>query len=200
MEVFIGIDPGLTGGIAILDTSKQIVKMMPMPLIDGEFDHITIAKIFKEWMFEYEVKLVVIEALSTRPGQDASRVMKYSKNFGILIGILESIGSNYIEVRPQTWMKTFEPIDGENLTPTKRRTLIKRRNAVIAKKLFKGESFSIGIRSKKAHEGIVDAVLLANHGFNTWLDRKQIGDSHIKESRVANLFAMKVKPYRIKTN
>ena len=197
MEVFIGIDPGLHGGLAIIETSGLLVEMMPMPLIDGELDHFSVAKIFKDWMFEYQVKLVVVEQLSCRPGQNVMGVMKSGKNYGILLGVLESIGASYIEVRPQDWMKSFPPITKFEKKPDKRRKLIKARNAEIAKKLFKGEKFTIGIRSTKPHDGIVDAVLLAKHAFNRWHDRKKTvgsADWEQETKKRPNLFGLRKKP------
>jgi hypothetical protein len=44
----------------------------------------------------------------------------------------------------------------------------KKASAIIAKRLFPGETFLATERCKKVHDGLTDATLLALYGYNTY--------------------------------
>jgi len=105
VPALITIDPGQSGGICAMFDDKLIAHKCP--------------KNPKE-MFEITQKLQwtcksngfpvlgIIEKVHAFPTDARSSAFKFGKNFGIWIGILESLSIKYEMVTPQKWQKQFE--------------------------------------------------------------------------------------------
>jgi len=105
VPALITIDPGQSGGICAMFDDKLIAHKCP--------------KTPKE-MFEITQKLQwtcksngfpvlgIIEKVHAFPTDARSSAFKFGKNFGIWIGILESLSIKYEMVTPQKWQKQFE--------------------------------------------------------------------------------------------
>ena len=61
----IAIDPGMKGGIAILDTETNQMKAVPTPLIGKEIDYRRV----HEALAFYEPSIVVVEKVHAMPGR-----------------------------------------------------------------------------------------------------------------------------------
>jgi len=106
------IDPGLTGGISILDNNKTpVVYKIPVKSIivnkkkKNTYDMIEIIKLFSP----YKNKKVsfFIEKQNVRPKEGGVSAMTIGKNYGQLLGAAYAFGFNVIEITPQSWKKHF---------------------------------------------------------------------------------------------
>lgn len=111
-HIIIGVDPGLKGGISILDGKKApLVYRPPVKKIivnkknKNTYDMIKIVDIFKQYR-DQEV-LFYIEKQSVRRGEGAVSAMTIGKGFGQLIGAAYALGFNVTEITPQVWKKQF---------------------------------------------------------------------------------------------
>ena len=141
-----GIDNGVTGAIAILDSvDMHIVDVIDMPIIDKVLDERRIC----DFLIEWEVRHVYLEKAQSMPGQGIVSTSGYMCNYGIIRGICAGLEIPYTLVTPQAWKKT--------------------QMAGMAKE--KGESIvrvgqlypSLKMTRKKDH-GRCDAILIARHG------------------------------------
>jgi len=99
MSVFIGIDPGASGGAAMLDSQGSIidvVKFKDMTLRD-------MADLFCEWSSQYELPKAIIEKVHSMPKQGVSSTFKFGENFGMLQMALASYHIEFDYVTPQKW-------------------------------------------------------------------------------------------------
>lgn len=104
---FVGIDPGITGGIAIKSGISHQTFPMPLKrlkngkrqLAPHDLDHIV--KQFPP------ITLAVIEKVSSRPGQGVASVFTFGENFGMIQGILAANGIPFLPVLPQVWKGAF---------------------------------------------------------------------------------------------
>lgn len=157
-EYYIGIDNGLNGAIAVIK-GKDIVFKTPMPTVKtgdskNEYDCQTIVEILKK----YPDSIVIIEKAHAMPLQGVTSMFNFGKSFGMMIGILTTLQFRYHIVHSKTWQKAvFRDQPHEDT---------KRASAVVAKRLFPKESFLPTERSKKIHDGLTDAVLMAYYGQN----------------------------------
>ena len=99
---YIGIDPGKNGGVAILDSSLNLVTHR-CPKSEQEM-----ANIIRK--YEYDDAYVVIEKVHSFPGQGVVSTFSFGQNFGTWIGILEAFSLPYIFANPKQWMKTYQPL------------------------------------------------------------------------------------------
>ena len=150
--IIIGIDPGVSGAICILNDGK-ITEIYEMPtMIDGkknkkQVNGAEITNIInKEIENEKDVK-VVIEHVSAMPGQGVTSMFNFGQTFGAIKGICASLGLPIFYVRPAKWKKHFELLNSS-------------KDASRTKVIEMYPSFSEQLRKKK-DVNKADAILIA---------------------------------------
>ena len=112
----IGIDPGLSGAIAILEDSK-IKELFDMPVMpDGkknkrQLNSAFLVKLLKENIESLENTVMVVEQVNAMPGQGVTSMFNFGQTFGAIKGICAAIGLPISFVRPAKWKKHFELIN-----------------------------------------------------------------------------------------
>lgn len=143
----LGIDPGLTGGYALLDDGRAVLE--PFPLAGGEVD---LAELAIDWR-SLEPDFAVLELVGAMPQQGLSSTFTFGRRVGEIRGVLAALGLRYYEVRPQAWKKVV-------LAGT-----AKDKAAVVAwaRRAYPGARLVLpGCRV--AHHGLADALALAEFG------------------------------------
>lgn len=151
--LFIGIDPGKNGGIAYIDAENGSYETKPYT--DGGLLW-TCGKFFDSY---YKV-ICCLEKVSARPGQGVVSMFNFGQNYGYIRGVLESHCIPYQEITPQKWKKEF----GLNSE--------KAASAEVCRKLFPDVSLLATPRCKKAHDGMAEALLMAEYARRK-LDRSE---------------------------
>jgi len=155
--IIVGIDPGAHGGIAAIDGSGRVfLSVKPMPLLDGEVDVCTIWKWFSEWRPD----AIWIEHVHAMPKQGVTSMF----SFGANVGMLHAVSKLYLNqpnntlkfVSPQRWMKALHLPGLVGTT--------KERSIATARKLFPKVDFLATSRSRVPHDGMVEALLVAEFG------------------------------------
>ena len=101
MSRVVGVDPGITGAIALLvDGSLQAVS--EMPCFDGEANGRLIALLLEQ----LEPDVVVIEHVQPMPKNGTIASFSLGKNYGIVIGVASSLQHPLVKIRPMDWKKT----------------------------------------------------------------------------------------------
>ena len=98
---YVGIDPGKSGGISIIDEHPNNLFAYKMP--DTEQD---IASIFKDISYEGE-SFAYIEKVSSMPGQGVRSMFSFGQNYGFLRACLHSYQIPFDEVLPAKWQKAL---------------------------------------------------------------------------------------------
>lgn len=151
MSVFLGIDPGKSGGLVFIDGDLQIIEMMPMPIIGKEYD----IKSIKDFMLSQNVTHAAIEnvhAIQGRTGNSSN--FSFGLGKGILMGLVEGLSIPYTLVNPKAWQK--EAWEGVTKQADNKQTSL-----IAAKRLFPEQTFIATPRSRTPHDGLVDAALIA---------------------------------------
>ena len=150
----IGIDPGLSGGIAILEDNK--VKMLfDMPVMsDGkknkrQLNSALLAQLIRDNIKNVEDTAIVVEQVNAMPGQGVTSMFNFGQTFGAIKGICAALELPIFFVRPAKWKKHFELI---NSSKDASRTKVIEMYPSIAEKL-----------SKKKDVNKSDAILIARY-------------------------------------
>ncbi len=112
----VGIDPGLSGGIAILEDSK-VLKLFDMPVMaEGkknkrQLNSAQLVSIIKENIFKSEETAVVVEQVNAMPGQGVTSMFNFGQTFGAIKGVCAALNLPIFFVRPSKWKKHFELIN-----------------------------------------------------------------------------------------
>ena len=114
----IGIDPGLSGGIAVLDDLK-IYDIFDMPIMSegkknkNQLNSAQLVNIINEHVLKNEDTFVIVEQVSAMPGQGVTSMFNFGQSFGILKGICNAMQLPMYFVRPTKWKKYFNLLNSE---------------------------------------------------------------------------------------
>lgn len=145
--IFIGIDPGQSGALAVIDRKG---KAYAIPY--NEQDYLDeISQIAAEGC---EVRAIV-EHVASMPKQGIASTFKFGANFGWIQGVLAANRIPYELVRPQKWKRVFSCTSDKNTS------------IAVAQRLFPTTSLLATPRCKKPHDGIAEALLMAEYGRRT---------------------------------
>ena len=112
----IGIDPGLSGAIAILE-DKKVLSLYDMPVMaEGkknkrQLNSAQLVNIIKDNVNENEEIAVVVEQVNAMPGQGVTSMFNFGQTFGAIKGICAALNLPIFFVRPSKWKKHFELIN-----------------------------------------------------------------------------------------
>ena len=112
----IGIDPGLSGAIAILKDNK-ICNLFDMPVMpEGkknkrQLNSAQLVKILNENIIKNEEIVIIVEQVNAMPGQGVTSMFNFGQTFGAIKGICAALGLPIFFVRPAKWKKYFELIN-----------------------------------------------------------------------------------------
>lgn len=185
--LYVGIDPGLYGGIVAITHDSGVVLRQVMPVVEGSgrggmkraLNHAALAQFFA-WLNEQGANTVCVaveeqtpipnwRTKKLEPGQVLAPGEKQEKEkvssgaasafaqglgFGALLQGLACAGVPHVVVAPKTWQKPYG-ISGL-------RGPIKPQAAVAAARHFPGVDLRATPRCRVPHEGLVDALLIAD--------------------------------------
>ena len=112
----IGIDPGLSGGIAILENNK-VQRLYDMPVMSEgkknkkQLNSAQLVKLIKDNIESQEEVSVIVEQVNAMPGQGVTSMFNFGQTFGAIKGICAALGLPIFFVRPSKWKKHFELIN-----------------------------------------------------------------------------------------
>ncbi len=153
--IVIGIDPGLNGAIATLDTAFLAVKGMPVHHITRnkknkrDIDAVTLAGDLLVAVGPGPAH-VFIEQVGAMPGQGVSSVFAFGKGYGIVIGIIAALRVPVTFVPPQTWKKALGVPAGKDGARAR------------ASQLFPEAAHHWPLAK---HDGHAEAALIAEYGY-----------------------------------
>jgi len=155
-DVLIGVDNGISGAmVAISAYHGKVIDKILMPTRPSDRSRECDAVAVCEWIENFTHTDDIAVALET-PGKHSPGTLALCSMwdcYGVLRGILEANNIRHIRIAPQTWQK--EMLGKVPKGETKPFARAK------AKELWVTETWLATPRSKKAHEGLVDAALIA---------------------------------------
>ena len=112
----IGVDPGLSGAIAILENNK-VLSIFEIPVMSKgkknkrQLNSAQLVKLLKDNISENEEVSVVVEQVNAMPGQGVTSMFNFGQTFGAIKGVCAALGLPIFFVRPAKWKKHFELIN-----------------------------------------------------------------------------------------
>ena len=154
----LGIDPGLSGAIAILE-KKKVLNLFDMPVMaEGkknkkQLNSAQLVNIIKENIINEEEIAVVVEQVNAMPGQGVTSMFNFGQTFGAIKGICAALNLPIFFVRPSKWKKYFELI---NSSKDSSRTKVIEMYPSLSSQL-----------AKKKDVNKSDAILIARYYYDT---------------------------------
>ena len=154
----VGIDPGLSGAIAILENNK-VIDIFDMPVMSEgkknkrQLNSAQLVNIIKDSAANDEDISVVVEQVNAMPGQGVTSMFNFGQTFGAIKGVCAALDLPIFFVRPSKWKKHFELI---NSSKDASRTKVIEMYPSLANQL-----------TKKKDVNKSDAILIARFHFET---------------------------------
>jgi len=154
-DVVVGIDPGRNGALAVIDqASGYLLRAMKMPDDARWLYHWFTA--LKDDFGSVQVSLEKAFACGFMDRKHSvSAMFSYGRHFGQLEAVLYTAGITPHLIAPRSW--TAELHKGVEGASSKDKSLL------VARKIWPVNDFTLSKRAKKPHDGLVDAMLLAEY-------------------------------------
>ena len=154
--VIIGIDPGLTGALAVCyDTGYSSFRDMPtFARGNGRVKRVVnvsdLSELISLWIEGYDKNeiMVYLETQTARPGQGVAGVFSLGHTLGCIEGVIAAKGLEVSLVRPAEWKKSLKL--GKD----------KGGSLAMARKLFPDAKLHL-----KKHHNRAEALLIAHYGW-----------------------------------
>lgn len=163
--IFIGIDPGLDGAVAVINDRGSVVWAAVAPTIGKaggrrEFDEQEMRVLFQRALLEanhcHGSIRVALELVGSRPGEGHAQSFRFGMGWGLWRGILVGLGLRYELLRPQAWQKTaLADVPGDD-AKAKAEWAAKARHPRFCK-----EALPRLATTKKRRQGVYDALGIA---------------------------------------
>lgn len=157
--VIMGVDPGQNGGVAFLSDNGEILhyRKMPVKLVDDK-KIIDIAQI-AAMIANFEPEHAFIEKAQAMPHQGVVSMFNYGTGYGMILGLclsLEALISTQL-IRPQVWQKfMYAAMPDPKAMEPKARAMLRF-----------SEIWPHLVEQNVTHDGIIDAMLIAEYGRRT---------------------------------
>lgn len=153
--IYLGIDPGLDGGIAAIP-QEGIVQLTKTPVIFGrEYDIQGMRSVLALYC-GITKPFAMLEQQIAMPGQGLSSTLQTGKGFGIWLGLLAGLEIPYQVIGARQWQtKLFTGVSSKLDT--------KAKSEIIAKRLFPSADFRKSERARVANDGLTDAACIAEY-------------------------------------
>jgi crossover junction endodeoxyribonuclease RuvC len=153
--IILGIDPGLSGALAFLDTKTGMIAVEDMPTVtvmrNRKEKREVSAQLVAAIVVKRHVEAAFLEKVNAMAGQGVSSVFSFGRSAGIIEGVLAAFDIPTTLVTPQAWQKAMAVRDGKDGSRER------------AMQLFPA---SAELFQRKKDDGRSDAALIAKHGSN----------------------------------
>lgn len=147
----IGIDPGLSGALALLDAGELI------DIVDIDASHSRInaahpAAVIQRWQPDF----AICEAVTARPGQGVTSMFTFGHGLDTITAVIATLGVPYLLIRPQCWQSYFEFQSSSSAKADHNREIADRAEALYPGAPLYGPKGAL-------RDGRSDALLLARY-------------------------------------
>jgi hypothetical protein len=155
-DIIIGIDNGISGSlVAISAYHGKVIDKILMPTRPSDRSRECDASEVCEWIERFTRTDDIAVALET-PSKHSPGTLALCSMwdcYGAIRGILESCGIKHVRIAPRTWQAEMLGVVPKGETKAYARAK--------AREIWHDEDWLATPRSKKAHEGFIDAALIA---------------------------------------
>lgn len=177
--MIIGIDPGKSGGVAVLKPSGVVESTCKMPHRTvghmKEFDH----EALKRYLFQFDMKHATIFLERSMPiAMGRVSAFNYGMDFGMLVYTLRDVGARVYQIEPVKWVKVMHQGIDSRLQP-------KARSHIALERLFPEpirNEFIPRLKSGRYHDGVMDAILIAEYG-RSWFAKGMVPADPLAQSQ-----------------
>ena len=125
MSFIIGVDPGASGAIAILENNGKLVHVFDMPSVEVITGGKAKKRVSPEMLaaelrlYANEGAVAYVEQVGAMPGQGVSSMFAFGQAFGIVLGVMGGLAIPTQTVIPSKWKKDLKLNGGKDAARAK---------------------------------------------------------------------------------
>lgn len=147
MTAIAGIDPGVSGAVAIIQAGRFVAGIDMPTFQDGKRRRVNAAAL-AAFLSEHRPARVILERVGAMPGQGVASMFSFGHSVGIAEGVATALGLPLVLVTPQAWKRAAGLIGSD-----------KAASLAVAARLFPDAPLS-----RKKDVALADALLIASYG------------------------------------
>jgi len=160
-QCVLGIDPGLSGAVAMIDEDRNIITIQCTPTLvvkKGKGNRTVYVESAMTTIIEAckdsgTIVSIGIENVHAMPGQGVTSMFSLGLGYGLWIGIISALRLPHTRIEPQTWKKALGIKSGSD----------KRASVARALQLFPRAYLMRSDRARVESDGMADALLIAEY-------------------------------------
>lgn len=103
--VYVGIDPGLDGAIAVIKEGQVIaIHDMPTRKLNASKREVDVTAL-DTLLWSFDSAAICVEDVNTHPSWSAGSSFTFGKAYGIVLSVVELRLCPYVRVKPSVWKK-----------------------------------------------------------------------------------------------
>ena len=138
--IYIGIDPGASGGIGVINTEGNTAEAIPYS-----------DEAMTDTLSCYPQAKVMVEQVHAMPGNGSTSMINFGKAFGFILGALAAYKIPYQLVPPTKWKREFSV------------TADKKTSIECCRRLFPTVELRRNAHCRTDHDGMAEALLIAEY-------------------------------------
>ena len=138
--IYIGIDPGASGGIGVINTEGNTAEAIPYS-----------DEAMTDTLSCYPQAKVMVEQVHAMPGNGSTSMFNFGKAFGFILGALAAYKIPYQLVPPTKWKREFSV------------TADKKTSIECCRRLFPTVELRRNAHCRTDHDGMAEALLIAEY-------------------------------------
>lgn len=173
MPIYLGVDPGKYGGLAVINGRTDLVDVLPMP---DKITPLTIADTIRT-VTPY-ITHAVYERQTSFGGEGVTSANSLGQNFMAVIGAIELLHCCHKCVDPRTWKKyvfSGQPPAPKGLTRPQKKKHQKDLARKICEQTWGRDPFLRTQRCTTLHDGMCDAACIALFAQHDWEEGRAEG-------------------------
>jgi crossover junction endodeoxyribonuclease RuvC len=145
----VGIDPGASGALVMLEDGQPIEWMLMPTIKVGSATRVNASGV-AHWMSHLRPEHIYMEQVGAMPGQGVTSMFNFGHSVGTVAGVMAALGIPHTLVTPQSWKKAAGLIGTDKDAARARAIQLWPRWAELS---LKGKG-----------QALADAALIAKHG------------------------------------
>ena len=151
----IGIDPGVSGAVAVLDPDGRLIKIMDMPATkEANGRSATNAPLLASMIAETHASLAYVELVGPMPKEGVVGAFSFGRCRGVIEGVCGALDVRVVFVTPPVWKRIA------NIPPGKENKDLARTRAIAR------WPASADLFARKKDQGRAEAALIAVAGLH----------------------------------
>ena len=155
---YIGLDPGVNGGIFVMNKDHVIIHKTIMPVMGGTKKEYDVQAVVRFLTKHSTNSFAILERAQPQFRDGRKQAFKTGFGFGVLEGVLTALKIPFQIVAPKIWQKKV--FQGLNTDDTKAASIL------FCQRKWPNEDWRASERCRKSHDGMTDAACMAYYGEN----------------------------------